>query len=172
MRKEKVFNDNDNPIPRALINDSFKTQCLMNLAGCSGGGRERSAVTSAGEKKRSAISRQGPRYGRPSTSTPTSLFLDITTTIMPVVWATLNRRVLARLGCATSGRPNRLLRNRQRDGSTLEYQHTHAAGGDEVEQDLDVWTFKAFLAQPALAKGDGPVAEECAEAHSQVLVFA
>jgi nitrite reductase/ring-hydroxylating ferredoxin subunit len=30
--------------------------------------------------------------------------------------------------------------------------------GDEVEQDLDVWTYKKFLDTPALAKGDGPVA--------------
>ena len=29
----------------------------------------------------------------------------------------------------------------------------------EVEQDLDVWTYKEFLPQPALAKGDGPIAE-------------
>jgi nitrite reductase/ring-hydroxylating ferredoxin subunit len=28
----------------------------------------------------------------------------------------------------------------------------------EVEQDLDVWTYKDFIAQPALAKGDGPIA--------------
>ena len=27
----------------------------------------------------------------------------------------------------------------------------------EVEQDLDVWTYKAFVDPPALAKGDGPV---------------
>jgi nitrite reductase/ring-hydroxylating ferredoxin subunit len=29
----------------------------------------------------------------------------------------------------------------------------------EVDQDLDVWTYKAYLDKPALAKGDGPVAE-------------
>ena len=30
---------------------------------------------------------------------------------------------------------------------------------DEVGQDLDVWSHKAFLPQPALTKGDGPIAE-------------
>jgi nitrite reductase/ring-hydroxylating ferredoxin subunit len=30
---------------------------------------------------------------------------------------------------------------------------------NEVEQDLDVWTYKTYLEQPALAKGDGAVAE-------------
>jgi nitrite reductase/ring-hydroxylating ferredoxin subunit len=30
---------------------------------------------------------------------------------------------------------------------------------NEVEQDLDVWTYKTYLDQPALAKGDGAVAE-------------
>ncbi len=29
----------------------------------------------------------------------------------------------------------------------------------EVEQDLDVWSYKAYLENPALAKGDGPIAE-------------
>jgi len=29
----------------------------------------------------------------------------------------------------------------------------------EVEQDLDVWSYKAFVSQPAMAKGDGPIAE-------------
>ncbi len=28
----------------------------------------------------------------------------------------------------------------------------------EVEQDLDVWSYKAFIEQPPLAKGDGPIA--------------
>jgi len=28
-----------------------------------------------------------------------------------------------------------------------------------VEQEIDVWTYKAFLEKPALAKGDGPIAE-------------
>ena len=32
------------------------------------------------------------------------------------------------------------------------------APGNEVEQDLDIWTYKAFVRQPALAKGDGPIA--------------
>jgi len=29
----------------------------------------------------------------------------------------------------------------------------------EVEEDVDVWAYKAFVDQPALAKGDGPVVE-------------
>jgi len=29
----------------------------------------------------------------------------------------------------------------------------------EVDQDVDVWTYKSYLEYPALAKGDGPVAE-------------
>ena len=29
----------------------------------------------------------------------------------------------------------------------------------EVEQDLDVWNYKTFVERPALAKGDGPVAQ-------------
>ena len=28
----------------------------------------------------------------------------------------------------------------------------------EVDQDLDIWTYKAFIERPALAKGDGPIA--------------
>jgi hypothetical protein len=30
---------------------------------------------------------------------------------------------------------------------------------DEIEQDLDVWTYKKYVEAPALAKGDGPIAE-------------
>jgi hypothetical protein len=29
----------------------------------------------------------------------------------------------------------------------------------EVDQDLDVWTYKTYQESPALAKGDGPIAE-------------
>ncbi len=35
----------------------------------------------------------------------------------------------------------------------------HSIVCKEVDQDLDVWTYKTYLEQPALAKGDGPVAE-------------
>lgn len=42
---------------------------------------------------------------------------------------------------------------------TLARLVAHRMVCSEVEQDLDVWTYKTFLPQPALAKGDGPIAE-------------
>jgi nitrite reductase/ring-hydroxylating ferredoxin subunit len=42
--------------------------------------------------------------------------------------------------------------------STLARRIAHRIVCGEVEEDLDVWSYKAFIEQPPLAKGDGPVA--------------
>ena len=41
--------------------------------------------------------------------------------------------------------------------TTLLRRIGHAILCKEVEQDLDVWEYKAYLESPALAKGDGPI---------------
>jgi uncharacterized protein YifN (PemK superfamily) len=42
--------------------------------------------------------------------------------------------------------------------STYARRVAHKIVCKEVEEDLDIWTYKTFVEQPSLAKGDGPVA--------------